>query len=160
MIRTPWRWWDRIQAIFLNLFYFNCNRPAIINQSHLTNNFCLSTQCLCFLECRKCVSRTQSTGNFPSYFWLVRRWPSPCLLKLPKLYYYRQKVKRVVLDWLLCSGPWALKHYQSLSICKIYNSHFIFEVIKFLSKIQNHSRNCQIMVIFQKSKTTLLTFCL
>ena len=97
-----WRWWDRIQAIFLNLFYFNCNWPAIINQSHLTNNFCLSTQCLCFLECRKCVSRTQSTGNFPSYFWLVRRWPSPCLLKLPKLYYYRQKVKRVVLDWLLC----------------------------------------------------------
>ena len=27
------------------------------------------------------------------------------------------------------SGTWALKHYQSLGICNIYNSHFIFEVI-------------------------------
>ena len=37
-------------------------------------------------------------------------------------------------------GPWALKHYQSLGVCKIYYSHFIFEVITFLSKIQNHSK--------------------
>ena len=27
------------------------------------------------------------------------------------------------------SGPWALKYYQSLGICKIYYSHFIFEVM-------------------------------
>ena len=27
------------------------------------------------------------------------------------------------------AGPWALKHYQSLGICKIYYSHFIFEVM-------------------------------
>ena len=92
-------WWQLRQTMRISP---NCNWPAIINQSHSTNNFCLSTQCLCFLECRKCVSRTQSTGNFPSYFWLVRRWPSPCLLKLSKLYYYRQKVKRVVLNWLSC----------------------------------------------------------
>ena len=26
-------------------------------------------------------------------------------------------------------GPWALKHYQSLGVCKIYYSHFIFEVM-------------------------------
>jgi len=38
------------------------------------------------------------------------------------------------------AGPWALKHYHSLGICKIYYSHFIFEVITFLSKIQNHSK--------------------
>jgi hypothetical protein len=38
------------------------------------------------------------------------------------------------------SGPWALKHYQSAGFCKIYYSHFIFEVITFLSKIQSHSK--------------------
>ena len=27
------------------------------------------------------------------------------------------------------AGPWALKHYHSLGICKIYYSHFIFEVM-------------------------------
>ena len=27
------------------------------------------------------------------------------------------------------SGSWALKHYQSLGVCKIYYSHFIFEVM-------------------------------
>ena len=37
------------------------------------------------------------------------------------------------------AGPWALKHYHSLGICKIYYSHFIFEVITFLRKNQNHS---------------------
>ena len=38
------------------------------------------------------------------------------------------------------AGPWALKYYQSWGFCKIYYSHFIFEVITFLSKIQNHSK--------------------
>ena len=33
---------------------------------------------------------------------------------------------------------WALKFYQSAGFCKIYYSHIIFEVIIFLSKIQNH----------------------
>ena len=28
-----WRWWDRIQAIFLNLFYFN--RPSVDNRAIL-----------------------------------------------------------------------------------------------------------------------------
>ena len=27
------------------------------------------------------------------------------------------------------AGPWALKHYHSLGVCKIYYSHFIFEVM-------------------------------
>ena len=27
------------------------------------------------------------------------------------------------------AGPWALKHYHSLGNCKIYYSHFIFEVM-------------------------------
>ena len=31
-------------------------------------------------------------------------------------------------SWAL-SGPWALKHYQSLGVCKIYYSRFIFEVM-------------------------------
>ena len=32
-------------------------------------------------------------------------------------------------------------HYlMPLGICKIYYSHFIFEVITFLSKIQNHPK--------------------
>ena len=35
-------------------------------------------------------------------------------------------------------GLRALKFYQSAGFCKIYYSHFIFEVIAFLSKIQNH----------------------
>ena len=30
--------------------------------------------------------------------------------------------------------------YQSVGFWKMYNSHFIFEVIRFLSKIQNHSK--------------------
>ena len=49
---------------------------------------------------------------------------------------------------------------NSEGFCKIYYSHFIFEVITFLSKIQNHSKNCQIMVVFQKleGKTTTLNF--
>ena len=33
------------------------------------------------------------------------------------------------------SGPWALKHYHSLGICKIYYSHFIFEVMYSLPAI-------------------------
>jgi hypothetical protein len=37
-------------------------------------------------------------------------------------------------------GPRALKFYHSVGFCKIYYSHFIFEVITFLSKIQNHSK--------------------
>ena len=37
-------------------------------------------------------------------------------------------------------GPRALKFYQSAGFCKIYYSHFIFEVITFLRKIQNHSK--------------------
>ena len=35
------------------------------------------------------------------------------------------------------SGPWALKHYQSLGICKIYYSHFIFEVM-YHCLLKNH----------------------
>jgi hypothetical protein len=27
------------------------------------------------------------------------------------------------------AGPWALKRYHSLGVCKIYYSHFIFEVM-------------------------------
>ena len=27
------------------------------------------------------------------------------------------------------AGPWALKHYQPLNVCKIYYSYFIFEVM-------------------------------
>jgi hypothetical protein len=27
------------------------------------------------------------------------------------------------------AGPWALKHYHSLGVCKIYYSHFLFEVM-------------------------------
>ena len=38
------------------------------------------------------------------------------------------------------AGPWALKFYQSAGFCKIYYSQFIFEVITFLSKFQNHSK--------------------
>ena len=36
-------------------------------------------------------------------------------------------------------GPRAMKFYHSAAFCKIYYSHFIFEVITFLRKIQNHS---------------------
>ena len=55
-------------------------------------------------------------------------------------------------------GPRALKFYQFAGFCKIYYSHFIFEVISFLSKIQNHSRN--IVKLFQKfeGKTTNLKY--
>jgi hypothetical protein len=41
---------------------------------------------------------------------------------------------------VMFSGPWALKFYQSAGFCKIYYSHFIFEVITFLSIIQEHSK--------------------
>jgi len=34
-------------------------------------------------------------------------------------------------------GPRALKFYHSAGFCKIYYSHFIFEVMTFLRKIQN-----------------------
>ena len=53
-------------------------------------------------------------------------------------------------------GPRALKFYHFAGFCKIYYSHFIFEAITFLSKIQNHSKKCQIMIVFQKleGKTT------
>jgi hypothetical protein len=37
-------------------------------------------------------------------------------------------------------GLRALKFYQSAGFCKIYYSHFIFEVITFMRKIQNHSK--------------------
>ena len=37
-------------------------------------------------------------------------------------------------------GPRALKLYQSAGFWKIYYSHFIFEVIRFLSKVQNYSK--------------------
>ena len=36
-------------------------------------------------------------------------------------------------------GPAGFEFYQSAGFCKIYYSHFIFEVITFLRKIQNHS---------------------
>jgi hypothetical protein len=55
-------------------------------------------------------------------------------------------------------GPWALKFYQSAGFCKIYYSHFIFEVITFLRKIKISLKTPQIMVVFQKieGKTTIL----
>jgi hypothetical protein len=34
-------------------------------------------------------------------------------------------------------GPRAMKFYHSAGFCKIYYSHFIFEVMTFLRKIQN-----------------------
>ena len=33
------------------------------------------------------------------------------------------------------AGPWALKHYHSLGICKIYYSYFIFEVMNHCNEI-------------------------
>jgi hypothetical protein len=47
-----------------------------------------------------------------------------------------------VVDFANAQGlvMFALKFYQSVGFCKIYYSHFIFEVITFLSKIQNHSK--------------------
>ena len=57
-------------------------------------------------------------------------------------------------------GPRTLKFYHSAGFCKIYYSHFNFEVMKFLSKIQINLKICQIMVVFQKldGKTTTFKF--
>ena len=60
-------------------------------------------------------------------------------------------------------GPRALKFYHSAGFCKIYYSHFIFEVMTFLRKIQNwyfYTKNCQIVVRFHKlkGKTTTSKF--
>ena len=57
-------------------------------------------------------------------------------------------------------GPRALKFYQSAGFCKIYYSHFIFEVITFLSKIQNHTKKLSNYGSFKKigKKTTTLKF--
>ena len=60
-------------------------------------------------------------------------------------------------------GPRALKFYQSAGFCKIYYSHFIFEVMTFLRKIQNwyfYTKNCQIVAKFHKlkGKTTTSKF--
>ena len=73
------------------------------------------------------------------------------------IHYLENKVG--VVDFANAQGM-VMKFYQSVGFCKIYYSHFIFEVITFLSKIQNHSKNCQIMVVFQKleGKTTTLKF--
>ena len=40
-------------------------------------------------------------------------------------------------------------HYlkNKVGVIDFANAHFIFEVITFLSKIQNHSKNRQIMVV-------------
>jgi hypothetical protein len=47
-------------------------------------------------------------------------------------------------------GPWPLKFYQFAGFCKIYNSHFILEVITFLRKIPNHSKKLSNYGIFSK----------
>ena len=54
-------------------------------------------------------------------------------------------------------GPRALKLYHLVGFCKIYYSHFIFEVITFLRKIQNHLEK---LSNFQKleGKTATLKF--
>ena len=51
--------------------------------------------------------------------------------------YLKKKVG--VVDFANAQGL-VLKIYQSAGFCKIYYSHFIFEVIIFLSKIQNHKK--------------------
>ena len=33
------------------------------------------------------------------------------------------------MNLFLGQNPWALKHHKSLSICKMYYFHFIFEVV-------------------------------
>jgi hypothetical protein len=52
--------------------------------------------------------------------------------------------------------PWALKHYQSLGICKIYYSHFIFKVMYHSFRIiviSSESLPSQIFVILNSSCT-------
>jgi hypothetical protein len=39
---------------------------------------------------------------------------------------------------LALAGPWALKHYNSLGVCKIYYSHFILEVMYHSSEKTPH----------------------
>ena len=57
----------------------------------------------------------------------------------PECYYLENKVEVVDFTkacglvkfqspWVLV-GPWASNHFQSLDVCKIYYSHFIFEVM-------------------------------
>ena len=79
---------------------------------------------------------------FPSNFWnttIIWRFFRVILNFAQECYYLENKVG--VVDFTKArglvkfqspralAGPWALKHYQSLGVCKIYYSHFIFEVM-------------------------------
>ena len=79
---------------------------------------------------------------FPSNFWkttMIWQFFAVILNFSQECYYLKNKVG--VVDFTKARGlvkiqsprafpgPWALKHYQYLGICKIYYSHFIFEVM-------------------------------
>ena len=79
---------------------------------------------------------------FPSNFWkntIIWQFFKVILNFAQECYYLKNKVG--VVDFTKArkvvkfqspraqSGPWTLKHYHSLGICKIYYSHFIFEVM-------------------------------
>ena len=79
---------------------------------------------------------------FPSNFWnvtIIWRFFRVILNFAQECYYLENKVG--VVDFTkarglvkfqsprVLAGPWALKHYQSLGICIIYYSHFIFEAV-------------------------------
>ena len=67
---------------------------------------------------------------FPSYFWnttIIWQIVRVILNFAQKGYYLENKVG--VVDFTKFQNPRALKHYQSLGVCKIYYSHFIFKVM-------------------------------
>ena len=94
----------------------------------IQNRICKKTRKkIVLLSCKKFV-KTQFLGvvEFPSIFWIqffkVVVFPSN---------FWKTTIIWQFFEWfwILPSGPWALKHYQSLGICKIYYSHFILEVM-------------------------------
>ena len=89
---------------------------------------------------------------FPSNFWnitIIWRFFRVILNFAQECYYLKNKVG--VVDFTKArglvkfqspralAGPWALKHYHSLGVCKIYYSLFLFEVMYHYSFVQRVS---------------------